>query len=67
MSAPIKTAEAGDVLDPMDDVTVFAPNDAAFAKLPGAVHPGEVDGGWRTATGPGPPGRPVRRCVRECR
>ncbi|WP_371522477.1 fasciclin domain-containing protein [Kitasatospora sp. NBC_01300] len=34
MSSLIKTAKAKDVFDSMDNVTVFAPNDAAFAKLP---------------------------------
>ncbi|MFF7635430.1 fasciclin domain-containing protein [Kitasatospora sp. NPDC008050] len=30
----VKTAKAKDVFDSMDNVTVFAPDDAAFAKLP---------------------------------
>ncbi|MEV6977002.1 fasciclin domain-containing protein [Kitasatospora sp. NPDC093806] len=34
MSGLIKTAKAKDLFDSMDNVTVFAPNDAAFAKLP---------------------------------
>ncbi|MFG3054813.1 fasciclin domain-containing protein [Kitasatospora sp. NPDC048239] len=34
MSALIKTAKAKDLFDLMDNVTVFTPNDAAFAKLP---------------------------------
>ncbi|MGF1426453.1 fasciclin domain-containing protein [Kitasatospora sp. LaBMicrA B282] len=33
LSALIKTAKAKDMFDSMDNVTVFAPNDAAFAKL----------------------------------
>ncbi|MEV7596905.1 fasciclin domain-containing protein [Kitasatospora sp. NPDC089797] len=33
LSALIKTAKAKDIFDSMENVTVFAPNDAAFAKL----------------------------------
>ncbi|GAA1956094.1 fasciclin domain-containing protein [Kitasatospora viridis] len=33
LSALVKTAKAKDIFDSMDNVTVFAPNDAAFAKL----------------------------------
>ncbi|GHF39414.1 hypothetical protein GCM10018790_16530 [Kitasatospora xanthocidica] len=34
LSALVKTAKAKDIFDSMENVTVFAPNDAAFAKLP---------------------------------
>ncbi|MFD4910428.1 fasciclin domain-containing protein [Kitasatospora purpeofusca] len=33
LSALVKTAKAKDIFDSMENVTVFAPNDAAFAKL----------------------------------